>query len=284
MSATTPVAGGAPVSAPVPVAGTRVSPGAGPATSILALAVRNARKTVRVPLVATFSIAMPLMMLVFMSQVFRGIADNPAFPAGVAYIDYLTPAIVAVAVLFNGAASGVAMATDVSSGMLDRVRALPVRGWTVFGARSLSDLVVNTIQVGVVVAVAGVAIDFRFQGTVGEALGAVGVVVALGWSFSFLFQFLGIAIRNPEATQMAGLNLLFPLTFASSAFIPTEGMPGWIQGFTEVNPLSLAADAARALVLGTPSGDAVTRSLVASAVVAVVGLVLASRAYRRASV
>lgn len=270
--------------APRPDAGRRMSAGARPTTAVAALAARNARKIVRVPMVATFALALPLMMLVFMSQVFRGIADNPAFPAGVTYIDFLTPAIVAVAVVFNGLASGVAMATDVSSGMLDRVRSLPVRGWSVLGARSVSDLAVNVLQIAAVVAVAAAVFDFRFRGSVAEAVGAAGVVLAMGWAFSFLFQFIGITVRNPEATQMAGMNLLFPLTFASSAFIPTETMPSWIQAFTELNPLSLTSDAARALVLGTPSGEAIVRSLVASAVVAAVGLALSSRAYRRAAV
>ena len=249
--------------------------------TVVLLAGRNARKIRRVPSIVTFSITMPLMMLFLMSQAFRAIADNPAFPAGVAYIDYLVPAILAMAVIMNASNSAVGIADDLSSGMLDRLRAMPVPGWTVLMARSLADAAVTIGQVTIVTGVAIVVLGLELHGSVGELAAMFALIVALGWAFSWLFQFIGVMVPSPAAAQMAGMTLMFPLLFVSSAFLPVETMPGWLRALAGVNPLSLTADAARGLLLGAPSGTDIMQALIAIGVVFAIGIVAASIGYRR---
>lgn len=256
--------------------------GASAIRSIGLIAARNAKVVARVPSMLVSAAVVPVLMIVLMSQVFRGIAANPAFPAGVDYIDYLTPAILAMVVIANASNSAVGIASDLTTGMLDRLRAMPVRGWTVLVGRSATDVVVSVGQVAIVIAVA-VVLGFWPEGSIAEVLASVGLIVFLGLAFSGLFMIFGTAIRNPESVNAAASALLFPLLFVSSAFAPTETMPGWMRAIADVNPLSLVADASRGLFAGTPSSSDIILALIATSATLVIGTIAASQAYRRVS-
>jgi ABC-2 type transport system permease protein len=249
--------------------------------SLRVLTGRNVRKTARVPALLTFSLAMPLLMLLLFSQVFRAIEDSPSFPAGVSYIDFLLPAALAVAVTMNASNSGVAIAIDLSSGVVDRIRSLPIKGWTVLAARSITDTALSVAQMALVTVVAAVVLGFRFQGTAAEALGMFGVLIVFSWAATWLFEAVGAWLRDPETAQMSGMMLMMPLMFASAAFAPVETFPTVLEWFASVNPLSLSVEAARGFALGDPNGADVAQAVVADLVMAAVGFVAASRGYRR---
>jgi ABC-2 type transport system permease protein len=248
--------------------------------SIAVLVQRNTLKARRVPTLLVFSLAMPLMMLVLFSQVFATIENSPSFPIGVEYINFVVPAILAAAVVMNASNSGVGIAIDLQAGVVDRIRSLPVKGWTLLAARSVTDTVISVVQIGVVTAVSMAALGFRFQGSALEALGMIGVLIPFSWAFTWLFLFVGARLRDPETAQLSGMMIMMPLMFISAAFAPVETFPGWLEATANVNPMSLTVEAARGFALGTPEAAATVKSLASSAVVAVLGIVAASRAYR----
>jgi ABC-2 type transport system permease protein len=254
--------------------------GASALRSVGLIAARNAKTVARVPSMLVSAALVPVLMIVLMSQVFRGLAENPAFPVGVDYIDYLTPAILAMVVIANASNSAVGIASDLTSGMLDRLRAMPVRSWTVFVGRSAADVIVSIGQVAIVVVVA-VALGFAPDGSIAEVLAGVGLIVFLGLAFNGLFMIFGTAIRNPESVSAAASALLFPLLFVSSAFAPTETMPGWMRAIADVNPLSLVADASRGLFAGAPRSSDILVAIIATSAVLVIGTIAAAHAYRR---
>jgi ABC-2 type transport system permease protein len=248
--------------------------------TISVLVQRNVLKARRVPTLLVFSLAMPLMMLVLFSQVFGTIENSPNFPVGVDYIDFVVPAILAAAVVMNASNSGVGIAIDLQAGVVDRIRSLPVKGWTLLAARSVTDTVISVVQIGVVTVVAMVALGFRFQGSAPEALGMIGVLIAFSWAFTWLFLFVGARLRDPETAQLSGMMIMMPLMFISAAFAPVETFPGWLEVVANVNPMSLTVEAARGFALGTPDAIDTVKALASSGVVAVLGILAAARAYR----
>ncbi|MEO1064939.1 MAG: ABC transporter permease [Actinomycetota bacterium] len=264
------------------------TPTPGPTTtstwrSLAVLARRNAIKTQRVPTLLVFSLAMPLMMLVLFSQVFRTIEDSPTFPVGVDYIDFLLPATLAVAVVMGASNSGVGIAIDLQAGVVDRIRSLPVRGWTLLAARSVTDTVMAVAQMAVVTGVAMLALGFRFQGSLADAAGMFALLIPFAWAFTWLFLYVGAKLRDPETAQLSGMMIMMPLMFVSAAFVPVESFPGWLEALANVNPFSITVEAARGFALGSPEAGEVVASLVSSAIVAALGMVAAARAYRTSS-
>ena len=251
--------------------------------SIAVLAERNALKTRRVPTLIVFSLAMPLMMLILFSQVFRTIEFSPSFPVGVDYIDFLVPAALAAAVVMNASNSGVGIAIDLQTGVVDRIRSLPVRAWTLLAARSLTDTLISVVQMAFVTFVAMLVLGFRFQGTTLEALGMFGVLIPFSWAFTWIFLFVGSKLRDPETAQLSGMMIMMPLMFVSAAFAPVESFPGWLQTVANLNPMSLTVEAARGFALGSPEFAATVKSLFSSAVVAALGIFAATRTYRAAA-
>jgi ABC-2 type transport system permease protein len=248
--------------------------------SLAVLAERNALKTRRVPTLIVFSLAMPLMMLILFSQVFRTIEFSPSFPPGVDYIDFLVPAALAAAVVMNASNSGVGIAIDLQAGVVDRIRSLPVKAWTLLAARSITDTLISVVQMLFVTFVAMLVLGFRFQGSTLEALGMFAVLIPFSWAFTWIFLFVGSKLRDPETAQLSGMMLMMPLMFVSAAFAPVESFPAWLQTIANLNPMSLTVEAARGFALGTPELAATLKSLFSSAVVAGIGIVAATRTYR----
>ncbi len=250
-------------------------------TEVLQLTGRNLRKITHEPTLVFFSLAMPVIMLTLFGQVFKSIADTPNFPSGVSYIDYLLPAILCTTLVQSATTSSTAIATDLESGMIDRFRSMPIRAWTVLLARNLSDVARGMTQTLIMLGLGLAVFGFRFHGNLVEAVATVFVAVPLSFAMNWLFIWIGVLVKKPETTQIAGMLVTFPLMFASSAYVPIASLPGWLQAVAKVNPLSYTVDAARGFALGSPSMGALGKSVLIAAALAVVSIVGATSTYRR---
>jgi ABC-2 type transport system permease protein/oleandomycin transport system permease protein len=246
----------------------------------------------RSPQLLVFSTIQPVIFVLMFRYVFGGAISTGSIP----YVDYLMPGIFAQTVAFGAIGTGIGLAEDLSKGLVERFRSLPMARSAVLVGRSASDLIRNVFVVLLMVAV-GFAVGFRIHaGLLRLALG-VAVLLVFGFALSWLFAIIGLATRNAEATQAAAFPLMAPLVFASSAFVPVGSMPGWLQPFARNQPLSITIAAIRRLVLGgtvSPkqyatlgiNGSAwglVLQSVLWSAGIVAVFAPLAVARYRRAS-
>lgn len=206
---------------------------------------RNLRRTLRQPQIAVFVLIQPIMFVLLFRYVFGSAIPIPGFE----YVQYLMPGIIAQTLVFGSASTAIAITEDLKAGISDRFRALPMSGAAVTTGQVGSSLVVNLVSVFVMLAV-GYLVGFRITTNVGEALLALALLLALTVAFSFISATIGLAVREPEAAQSAGFIWLFPLTFVSSVFVPTSGMPTVLKFFAEkINPITHAANASRALTI-----------------------------------
>lgn len=214
----------------------------------LVLAKRSVLETVRVPELIMFVAIQPVMFVLLFRYVFGGAIQVP----GGQYVNYLMPGIFVQTVAFGGVTTAIGLAQDMQRGIIDRFRSLPMSSSAVLTGRTLADLARNLFTV-IIMLVVGFAVGFRPGGTPFEFL--LGIVVLLGVSFAFswISAFIGLLVRSVEAAQSGGFIWLFPLTFASSAFVPVATMPSWLRGFAQHNPVSVLADALRGLFHVNPA-------------------------------
>ncbi len=251
------------------------------AAQIVILTGRSLRAIVRDPRMIIFSLLQPLVMLVLFSQIFASIARTPGFPTGVSYIDYLMPAILVNTAMGSAVQSGVGLVTDMKNGVLARFRSLPIRMGSVLVARSLSDVVRTGVQLIVMLIFAAVLFGFAPPGGFVGVVSAWALGLVVGWGLGWLFIAAGAWLRNAEVMQMVGFLLMFPLMFASSAYVPISGLPGWLQAVAHVNPMTYAVNASRDLALSLPVGAGVIWALATSGGLAVIGATLAVRGFRK---
>jgi ABC-2 type transport system permease protein/oleandomycin transport system permease protein len=221
------------------------------ASDILAVTGRNLLRYVRVPTLLVFSTIQPVMFVLLFRYVFGTAIRLPPtfrFP----YVDYLMPGIFVQTVIFGSTQTGVGLAEDLSKGMIDRFRSLPMARSAVLAGRTLSDTVRNAFVV-LLMAVVGYLVGFRAHGSFLDALGGIVLALAFGLCFSWISALIGLSVRDVEAAQAASFVWLFPLVFASTAFVPAQALPGWLQAWAKINPVSLNVDALRGLLEGWPS-------------------------------
>ena len=214
---------------------------------------RNLRHFIRQPQLLIFSTIQPIMFVLLFAYVFGGAVEG-SLPNDVDYIDFLLPGIFVQSVAFRATQTAVGLAEDLQRGVIDRFRSMPMARSAVLIGRTVADLVRNVLIIGLMTAV-GYVIGFRFQAGVANALACVAVVAAFGFALSWIFAYVALTVRGPEAAQSAGFVVIFPLVFASSVFVPVSTMPDWLQTFAEVSPVTLTANAARVFALegGVPS-------------------------------
>lgn len=195
----------------------------------------------------------PIMFVILFRFVFGG-----AIPIeGTTYVNFLMAGIFVQTIAFAGVYTGVLLANDLKNGMIDRFRSLPMSQSSVLTGRTLTDLLRAMLAVAVMWGV-GSLVGFSPEGGVGGALAAVGIMLAFGFALSWLGVAMGALVRTPEALQGLIFMTVFPLTFASSAFVPTETMPDWLRVFAENQPMTLVTNTVRDLTLGGSGGpDAV---------------------------
>ena len=261
----------------ITIARTRVSgstPNRRRGDQLAALITRSLRTTARVPQLLMFSLTMPMAMLVLFSQVFRSVADGPDFPGGVNYIDFLTPAMLAVATVMAGTNVGVAAAIDHTNGLHDRFATLAMPRALPGVARTINETVFTIARAVLLVGAAAALLGFRFHGSVADAIAALVVLVVLAAAMSALFGRIGDRLRRPDVVQFAGMMVMMPLMFVSSAFAPLDTMPEWMRTIAAANPVAHATDALRGCVLGTATiGDIATAIAAATTMWAIVTII-----------
>ena len=223
----------------------RRSPVVATVRDAVAVAGRNLIAYRRVPQLLVFSTIQPVIFVLMFTYVFGGAIRVPGFP----YVDYLMPGIFVQTVVFGAVATSIGLATDLQSGLLERFRALPMARSAVLAGRTLADLARNVFVVLLMLGV-GLAVGFRIHNGVVALIAGLLLLLLFGYAMSWVFALVGLAVGDPESAQAAAFPVLAPLVFASSAFVPVNTMPGWLQVFANHQPVSVTASAVRALVLG----------------------------------
>ncbi|MDQ3306188.1 MAG: ABC transporter permease, partial [Actinomycetota bacterium] len=245
-------------------------------TDTMVLAKRSLLRIPRAPdLLLAFTVQ-PIMFVLLFVYVFGGAIQTPGYD----YVDFLMPGIIVQTVGFGGFVTAMGLAEDLKRGLIDRFRSLPMSRSALLTGRTLADVVTNMFSVAVMVVV-GLLVGFRFTTSVVEVLAGLGVILAFGYAFSWIFAFVGLTSSSPESAQSLGFIAIFPLTFVSSAFVPIESMPSWLQGVAEVNPITITVDAVRGLFIGTPYGNDAWLSLLWSVGLTLVFAWLSVSRYRR---
>jgi ABC transporter DrrB family efflux protein len=217
---------------------------------MLVLAKRSILRIRRQPdLLVGFTIQ-PIMFVLLFVYVFGGAIDT----GDLDYVDFLIPGIIVQSMIFGGFVTALGLAEDLKKGLIDRFRSLPMWTPAVVSGRILADVGTNVIQLLVMFPV-GIAVGFWFTTSAPEVVAGIALLLLLGYAFSWVFAFIGLVASSPEAANAYGFTILFPVTFVSSAFVPVETMPSWLQGIAEANPFTTMVDAARALFVGTPAGN-----------------------------
>ncbi len=197
----------------------------------------------------------PVLFVLLFAYVFGGAIP---LPGGGNYHEYLIGGMLAMGLAMTAPGTAVALVTDMSTGLIDRFRSLPMSRSAVLTGRTLADLVTQVIGT-VVVAGVGLAIGWRIHSSVADAAAAFGLALLFGYAFTWVGACLGMVLRSPEAAQQMGFVLFLPLTFVSNAFVPTQGMPGWLQAIANWNPMSALAAASREL-FGNPNPAALVQA------------------------
>jgi ABC transporter DrrB family efflux protein len=257
-------------------------------SDIAVITRRNLLFTVRLPEVLVLSSVMPVIFILMFTYVFGGAIQNALPPAAAGrYVNWLLPGLLAQFALFGGATTASGLAEDLAKGAIDRFRSLPMAGAAVLAGRTLSDLVRLALTLTLMLAV-GYGIGFRPQTGLAGLLGAAAVGLLFGYAWSWVMALLGLLVRTAEAVQAATYLVVFPLAFTSSVFVPTQTMPAWLQPFATNQPVTVATNALRGLILGQgalPPGRTVASQVVLALLWAVaitaVFVPLAVRAYRR---
>jgi ABC-2 type transport system permease protein/oleandomycin transport system permease protein len=221
-------------------------------SDIGAIVRRNLMRFKRTPEIVIFSSIQPLMFLLLFNFVFGGAISASS---GGSYINFLLPGIMAQTALFSTLQTPIALVADLDKGAIDRFRSLPMSRVAVLAGRTFADAIRMSFIVFLMF-IFGTILGFRYQAGGGKLVAALALVVFFGYAFSWLTATLGLYIRNAEAVQTAGFLFVFPLTFASSAFVPVSTMPQWLQVFARNQPVTQLINGVRALMLGGPT-DAV---------------------------
>ncbi|MCF6507448.1 ABC transporter permease [Blastococcus sp. MG754426] len=257
------------------IAGTERPPRPGPLQAALTFGWRGMLKVKHVPEQLLDVTVTPVMFLLMFTYLFGGaIAGSTS-----AYLDYTLPGLLVMSVLFTTVYSGVALNTDLTKGVVDRFRSLPIwRPAPLLG--SLLGDSVRYVVAGTVIIVVGVLLGYRPDAGVSGAVAALALVVVFSFGLSWAFSVLGLLLRSPNAVMNAGFMGIFPLTFLSNVFVDPATLPGPLQAFVDVNPISILATASRSLMAGEPDVPAILVSLAVAAALALVFLPITTRLYR----
>jgi ABC-2 type transport system permease protein/oleandomycin transport system permease protein len=247
-------------------------------TDIGTITKRNLTATRRVPEALFFSALQPIMFVLLFRYVFGGAIQAP----GTTYVNFLMPGIFVQTICFGAATTAISLSEDLQKGLLERFRALPMSRSAVLGGRTSADLVRNVFVIMLMTAV-GFAVGFRPSGGVIDYVVACLVMLLFSFALMWGFAIVGLKAPNSETAQLMTFPLLFPLTFLSTAFVPLQSLPGFLQPFAEHQPVSVCVNAVRSLMVGGAFHDpsAVWVSLAWSIGLLAVLAPVAVRSYRR---
>ncbi|MEV3910267.1 MULTISPECIES: ABC transporter permease [Streptomyces] len=256
----------------------------------LVIAKRNLIRMSRIPEMVIFGLIQPIMFVVLFSYVFGGSMNIGGTTDPTVYREFLMAGIFAQTVTFATAGAGAGIADDMHKGLIDRFRSLPMARGAVLTGRTLADLVQTALTLFVLAMVA-LLVGWRTHTNIGEVLGAFGLLLLLGYAFTWVGALIGLSVRTPEAATSGGLIWLFPVTFISNAFVDSSRMTPWLRHVADWNPFSATVQACRKL-FGNPGvspSDAwpmqhpVWASLIYSILIIVIFRTLAVRKYRSAT-
>jgi ABC transporter DrrB family efflux protein len=219
----------------------------------LTISWRNLKRVPRIPELAIFAILQSIMFVLLFAFVFGGAIP---LPGGGSYREFLMPGIFAQTVTFAAATTSVGMADDISKGIIDRFRSLPMARSAVLSGRALFDLCYNA-GIMVVLMLTGLAVGWRVHGTVAEFFAGVALLLMFAFAMSWVGIWLGLKVRTVESANLVGFTVLFPITFISNVFVPPSTLPDWLQPIAEWNPVSALSSATRDL-WGNPNPYATT--------------------------
>jgi ABC transporter DrrB family efflux protein len=243
----------------------------------LVLARRNLMRIPRQPDLLIAYTIQPVMFVLLFVYVFGGAIDSGPFE----YVDFLMPGIIVQSIAFGGFVTALGLSEDVQKGLIDRFRSLPMSRAAVLTGRTFSDVLLNCLSLVVLFAV-GFLAGFNFiDASAGEIVLGIVLLLLLGYAFSWIFALVGLFSSSPETANSIGFTLIFPLTFASSVFVPASTMPDGLRQFAEVNPFTTISDAMRSLWLGTPANSDVWVSFIWCFVLIAISAPLAVTRYRR---
>jgi len=219
-------------------------------SDIWTMVKRNLLRYRRLPQLVVFTFIQPVMFVLLFAYVFGGAIQTGEGK----YINYLLPGILVQTVLFGAMMTGVGLADDLSKGMIDRFRSLPMARSAVLAGRTITESLRNVFVV-ILMTLVGYAIGFRIEHGFWKFALALLFTVFFGFAFSWVSATIGLLVKNVETAQTAGFIWVFPLAFASSIFVPIETMSSGIRAFAEHNPITYVVNTVRALALGAPVGD-----------------------------
>ena len=252
--------------------------------AVVVLTFRNLFKNVRTPMLVIASVAQPLVWLVMFSQTFNRLADTPLLrDLGYrSYLAFLLPGMMVLAVLFTALQSGLAMVSDIDSGMLDKLRVSPINRLSILLGRVLADAVTMLAQ-GAMVLVAGALMGARVETGWLGTFGMLASVTLLGVVWASLANLIALRSGNAELTMVAGIFLALPALFLSPAFLPLRFQPDWVQTVARVNPASYVISVGQSLMsIGNDWGQD-ARMLAVLAIAALVLMPATVAAFRAAT-
>lgn len=245
----------------------------------LVLARRSLTKTVRSPGPVINGVVTPALFLVLFLYLFGGsVAGSTAD-----YLQYLFPGILVLGAALTGMVStGTTINLDLKNGVTDRFRSLPISRLAPLLGSVLADLVRYLLAVGILAGI-GLLLGFRIRGSASTAIAAAGLIVLFGFCLSWVTVFIGVLVKDANAVMAFSFITFLPLQLGTSLAAPTDTLPGWLRAWAEVNPVTHAIDASRALLTNAPAGNSITATLVWSAALFAIFCPLAVRAYGRQS-
>jgi len=218
----------------------------------------------------------PIMFVLLFTYVFGGAISGSTS----AYLTFALPGIIVMNMLFVTMYVGMGLNTDLTKGVFDRLRSLPIARWAPLSGRIAADLVKQAWSIALLLVV-GMLMGFRIGTNWAGLVGAFALLLVFALAFSWVSVLVGVLAKDPEHVQIFGFTALFPLTFVSSVFVPTDEMPGWLQAFVNVNPVTILADAIRGLLVGGPVAAPVIQTLAWAAVITLVFAPLAVWRFKR---
>jgi ABC transporter DrrB family efflux protein len=242
------------------------------------VARRNLLRIWRTPRLLLIGTLQPALLLLLFRYVLGGAIKIP----GGRYVDYVVPAVFVEAVLIGGMTTSIGLAQDLQSGIIDRFRSLPMARPAVLAGRTLADLSRSALSLVIMIAL-GLAVGFRFDNSIPAIMAGIVVILTFGYSFSWVYATIGLATKDPETAQVAGILPFFILMFASNAIVPLATMPGWLQPFARNQPLSVTVTSVRALLDGGPAAHWVWQTIAWSIGIFAVFFVLALHLYHRSN-
>ncbi len=228
-------------------------------SDIMVMTKRNVTRYIRLPQLLVFNAMLNVVLLLLFNYVFGGAIQK----GGIPYIQYFLPGFLAQTVVFGSTQTSVGIAEDLSKGLIDRFRSLPMARPAFLTGRVIADGIRYALLILLMIAV-GLAAGFRFENGLVPAIAAVLLVILFGVALTWIGVFIGISVKNQETAQVAGFVWVFPLVFASSLYVPIATMPHWLQYFANVNPVTSMAGVIRALFLGAnpaSGGDSLAKYL-----------------------